>query len=67
VLAVPQHTGRNVDPTRSSCLQSWPCEVKQAKGWSSQLGGSGNAPVRTTSAAMSCNLRLFCWLVRFST
>ena len=30
------------------------------KGWWSQAGASGNAPVRTTSAAISCSLRLLC-------
>ena len=37
-----------------------------SRGDLSQLGDSGNAPVRTTSAAMSCSLRLLCWLLRFS-
>jgi hypothetical protein len=48
--------------TRSGCgLRS-----NEPRDWC-QLDTSGNAPVRTTSAAMSCSLRLLCWLVRFST
>ena len=39
----------------------------RSKDGESQPVATGREPVRTTSAATSCSLRLFCWLVRTST